>query len=37
MGETFQAGEAEYLSAVKRGAEDSELDAIVIKHLPKNK
>lgn len=29
------AGESEYLSAMKRGAEESELDAIITKHLPK--
>lgn len=28
-------GEAEYMAAVKRGAEQKELDAIVTKHLPK--
>ena len=29
------AGEAEYMAAVKRGAGESELDAIIQKHLPK--
>lgn len=29
------AGESEYLAAMKRGAEESELDSIVTKHLPK--